>query len=55
MTSSTQLRGAVTGLIMLAAAEEEMLLSSALRAEQGQTAGLRSRSSRTTPSSASSR
>ena len=35
MTGSTQLRAAVTGLIMLAAAEEEMLLSSAPRAEQG--------------------
>ena len=35
MTSGTALRTAVTGLIMQAAAEEEMLLSSAPREEQG--------------------
>ena len=35
MTSGTALRTAVIGLIMQAAAEEEMLLSSAPRDEQG--------------------
>jgi hypothetical protein len=35
MTSGTALRTAVTGLIMQAAVEEEMLLASAPREEQG--------------------
>jgi hypothetical protein len=56
MTGTTELRAAITGLIGLAATEEEMLLATAPDGKDGSAdRWAAARSSRTTPSSGSSR